>query len=451
MELIQQISNLLEYIFWFIIVFSIIVFVHEYGHYYVAKINNVAIEKFSIGFGPPIISFKGKNDMIWQISAIPLGGYVKFSGEMYPDNQSKKEKENKRLFFNKNALQKASIVVAGPIANFILGILIFIFIFFVYGKNTSYPIIGMIDKNSPASLVDLKVNDKILAINNIPIKSYTEVYDILEGEYLESISVEVLRNNKTLFIKLEPKHKTVKTFIGSKKQINYLGIHPMYEPIVGKVFEDSPAYKAGLVKNDKILEINNIEIFDIRQVIDIIGNNPEKEISIKLLRNKIVIDKIIVPEAFQEGDQIKGKIGIGFKNNKEKISFSKSILESFENFYLVVIKTIKALTEIIFGKRDHCEVGGPILIAKVSNDFAKTDIFSFLSLIALISINLGIINLFPLPLLDGGHLITYICEFISGKKLTYNFFKYIQIFGGGLLISLMIFSIVNDIYCRILN
>jgi len=370
---------------------------------------------------------------------------------MYPNNQSKKEKENKRLFFNKNALQKASIVLAGPVANFILGILIFIFIFFVYGKNTSYPIIGMIDKNSPASLVDLKVNDKILAINNIPIKSYTEVYDILEGEYLESISVEVLRNNKTLFIKLEPKHKTVKTFIGSKKQINYLGIHPMYEPIVGKVFEDSPAYKAGLVKNDKILAINNIEIFDIRQVIDIIGNNPEKEISIKLLRNTIVIDKIIVPEAFQEEDQIKGKIGIGFKNKKEKISLSKSILESFENFYTVVIKTIKALSEIIFGKRDHCEVGGPILIAKVSNDFAKTDIFSFLSLIALISINLGIINLFPLPLLDGGHLITYICEFISGKKLTYNFFKYIQIFGGGLLISLMIFSIVNDIYCRILN
>ena len=114
-------------------------------------------------------------------------------------------------------------------------------------------------------------------------------------------------------------------------------------------------------------------------------------------------------------------------------------------------KTLQAFTEIIFGKRDHCEMGGPILIAKVSNDVANTDMVAFISLIAIISFNLGIINLFPLPLLDGGHFFTYLAEYFSGKEIRYNVFKYIQVFGVLIVFSLMSFSILNDIYCRVLN
>ena len=137
--------------------------------------------------------------------------------------------------------------------------------------------------------------------------------------------------------------------------------------------------------------------------------------------------------------------------NRIKLNLYSSIIVSLHSIYDVSIKTLIAFSEIIFGKRDHCEVGGPILIAKVSNDIANTDMVSFVALIALISINLGLINLFPLPLLDGGHFLTYISEFIIGKKINYKVFKVIQIVGVAIIFSLMSFSILNDIYCRVLN
>ena len=127
------------------------------------------------------------------------------------------------------------------------------------------------------------------------------------------------------------------------------------------------------------------------------------------------------------------------------------IKESFKNFFVIIYKTLIAFSEIVFGKRDHCEVGGPILIAKVSNEIGSQDLHSFFSLLAIISINLGLINLFPLPLLDGGHFFTYMYEFIYKKKVTKVFYKYFQSIGALLVIALMFFSVFNDIYCRVLN
>ena len=153
---------------------------------------------------------------------------------------------------------------------------------------------------------------------------------------------------------------------------------------------------------------------------------------------------------WEKGEK-KGVIGIQFSGERKKIDFFSALKESSYNFFIIIKKTLIAFVEIIFGKRDHCEVGGPILIAKVSNDMANQDLVAFISLIALISINLGLINLFPLPLLDGGHFFTYLYEFANKKQVTKVFYKYFQSIGAFLIISLMFFSIFNDIYCRILN
>ena len=442
--------NYSEYIFWFIFVFTIIVFIHEFGHYIVARINNVDVEKFSIGFGPVLFSKTDKNNTKWQIGIIPLGGYVKFCGEMYSASKSQINSKNKNLFINKKSLQKASIVFAGPAANFLLSFLLFIFIFSFFGKNITPNIIGSIDKSSPAELNNLQVNDRVISINNIKINSFEDIYDFLENKNLglNPLLFKIKRNEDLLEYNLSPEIKSIKTFIGSKKNINYLGINPLINPIVGKVLPESPANYAGLRKNDKILKINNINVYGARQIIDIVKTNENKLLKFLILRNNKEIFLEIIPMDLNNSGY--PKIGITFKKHREKLNLYTAVKEAFNNIFIISVKTLIAFWEILFGKRDHCEVGGPILIAKVSTDIANTDYVSFIALIALISINLGLINLFPLPLLDGGHLLTYISEFVIGKNINYSLFKKIQILGVILIISFMTFSIFNDIYCRIL-
>ena len=179
MDIFVTFLGYFEYIFWFVLVFTIIVFIHEFGHYYIARINNVEIEKFSIGFGPILYSIIDKNNTKWQLGIIPLGGYVKFAGEMYADKNN--NVNNNNYFMNKKALQKASIVFAGPAANFILSFLLFIFIFFFFGQNITPNYVGSIDLNSPAEKSQLKIYDKIIAINNKQINSFEGIYDFIAG------------------------------------------------------------------------------------------------------------------------------------------------------------------------------------------------------------------------------------------------------------------------------
>ena len=451
MHILSTFLNYFEYIFWFICVFTIIVFIHEFGHYIVARINNVDIEKFSIGFGPVLFSKTDKNNTKWQIGLIPLGGYVKFCGEMYSESKNQINETNKNLFMNKKSLQKASIVFAGPAANFLLSFLLFIFIFLFFGRNETPNILGSIDKSSPAELYNLQVNDKVLSINNIKINTFEDIYNFIENKDLglEALLFKIERNDEILEYNLVPEKKSVNTFIGSEKNINYLGIYPLINPIVGKVLPDSPASLAGLKKNDKILKINNINIHGARQIIDLVKTNEDEELNFLILREtREVFIQIIPRDLSNSGNP---KIGITFKKNRERLKLYESVKEALNNIFVISIKTLVAFWEILFGKRDHCEVGGPILIAKVSTDIVNTDYISFIALIALISINLGLINLFPLPLLDGGHLLTYLSESVIGKNINYYLFKKIQIAGVIIIVSFMTFSIFNDIYCRVLN
>ena len=451
MQKIITFLNYYEYIFWFVFVFTIIVFIHEFGHYIVARINNVDVEKFSVGFGPVLFSKTDKNNTKWQIGAIPLGGYVKFCGEMYAEKKNKVNAKNKNLFMNKKSLQKASIVFAGPAANFVLSFLLFIFIFLFFGRNETPNILGLIDKDSPAELINLQVYDRVISINDTKINSFEDIYNFIDNESLglDALLFKIKRNDELLEIPITPEIKSIKTFIGSEKNINYLGINPLIEPIIGKVLPTSPASFAGLKINDKILSINNIKVKGARQVIDIVENSEGEVLRLLILRNNSEVFVEIIPKDINNSGS--PKIGITFKKNREKLNIFEAIKESFNNMLTISVKTLIAFWEILFGKRDHCEVGGPILIAKVSTDIVNTDYISFIALIALISINLGLINLFPVPLLDGGHLLTYLSEFVIGKNINYNFFKIIQVLGVVIIVSFMTFSIFNDIYCRVLN
>ena len=439
------------------VVFTIIVFVHEFGHYYIARLNNVKVEVFSIGFGPEIISFKDKVDTKWKISLFPLGGYVKFLGDMNPASLEKNEKNISndlvhKTFHSKTVGQRSSIVFAGPFANLFFGFLVFVFLFMVQGQVYTPPIIGSIKENSIAYDLGLEKGDKLLKINDIKINKFEEVQRYLEDNTSSEFTLTVDRADKKLLFSMKPEERKIDTFIGSQVNIGYIGILPLRKPIIGSIVRDSPAEKAGLLKGDIITYVHDSEVSDFQEVVNIIKNRALKDTKIIVNRKGEKLSLYVLPDKIIEKNLEEiGRIGISLGQNRRNLSLLESITESFVATIDVIKRTFIGIGGIIIGKRDHCEVGGPILIAQVSNDVAQTSMLSLIGLVALISINLGLINLLPLPLLDGGHLIMYFIEKLKGRPVSGKVLKTIQSFGVALIMSLMVFSILNDFVCRILN
>ena len=362
----------MNYLIPFIILITVVVFIHEYGHYYFAKKFGVGITDFSIGFGKEIFGWNDRNGMRWKVCWIPLGGYVKFFGDRNVFSQSEQKKvinnyplkDREKLFILKPLYQRAIIVAAGPLANFILAILIFFFINVFTGKDLTPAIVNEVQKNSPAFVSGLKKNDIILSIDNHKVESILEVSTFINTSTNDEIEFIVLRNEQK--------------------------ISKFIRPIV-IIGEDS------------------------------LGNKVNKKIvGIKLspLNNKF---------------------------NKTKLGPSKAMYYSLKEVWFVTTTSLKYVGKMLTGTGDSSQLGGPIKIAKITGQVAELGILPFLSIMAYISISLGLINLFPIPMLDGGHLMFYLFEKIFGKPLSQktqeNFFR----IGLFLLISLMFFVTFNDL------
>ena len=360
---------MLQYILSFIVLISVVVFIHEYGHYYFAKKYKVGVTDFSIGFGKELFGFNDKDGTRWKICAIPLGGYVKFFGDSnsasQPVSLSKIDnKDHSKLLTTKPLYQRAIIVSAGPIANFILAIFIFSIIFMTVGKDVTVPVITEVQQNSPATKAGLKSNDQITFIDDKKIESINDVALFITTSKNEKIKVEVLRNQKPLSFLIEPQKKIIK---------------------------------------------------------DNFGNNVER----KLIGIKIA--------------PLKGKM------EREKMGPSKALILSIKETYNTISMTLSYIGKMITGKESADQLGGPIKIAQISGKVAEHGLVPFLSIMAYISISLGLINLFPIPLLDGGHLFFYLIEFIRGKPLSENVQIYFYKFGMAVLFTLMFFATFNDL------
>jgi len=362
----------MNFIIPFIILITTVVFIHEYGHYYFARKYRVGVTDFSIGFGKEIFGFDDKNGTRWKFCLIPLGGYVKFYGDRNVFSQSEQEeilkKYNKsqrdKLFVTKPLYQRALIVAGGPLANFLLAIVIFSSIYMFVGKDFTPANIEEVVAESPAEKAGLKANDRIIEINNNKIESILEVSMFINASTEDKLNIKVLRNQK---------------------------------------------------------EISFVAVPDVIDSEDALGNSVKK---------KIIGIKIAPPAD-------------GF--NKEKLGPVKAIYYSVKEIWFVTETTIKFIGSLFQGKGDTSQLGGPIKIAKISGQVMEFGILAFLSTVAYISVSLGLINLFPIPLLDGGHLMFYLFEKILGRPLkqaTQEGFFRIGLF---LLLSLMIFTTFNDL------
>jgi len=362
----------MNYLIPFLILITVVVFIHEYGHYYFAKKYGVGITDFSIGFGKEIFGWNDKSGTRWKICWIPLGGYVKFFGDRNVFSQSEQqniikkynEEDREKLFILKPLYQRSIIVAAGPLANFVLAILIFVTINLFVGKDMTPAIIEEVQKDSPAFVAGLKKNDKILFIDNNKVESILEVSTFINTSMSEVIKFIVDRNNQEISILIKP------------------------DLIDGK---------------------------------DSLGNSVKKRmIGIKLLLHN---------NEFQ----------------KQPLGPSKAIYYSVKEVWFVTVTSLKYLGKMITGSADSSQLGGPIRIAKITGQVAEYGIVPFLSIMAYISISLGLINLFPIPMLDGGHLMFYLFEKILGRPLSQKTQEGFFRIGLFLLISLMFFVTFNDL------
>jgi regulator of sigma E protease len=353
--------NLLSFIF----IISIIVFIHEFGHYYIAKLCGVKIETFSIGFGKEIFGFNDKNDTRWKFCLIPFGGYVKMFGDKNPAsmpddkiNELKDEEKSTSLYFQ-NVYKKSAIVLAGPLANFILAIFLLMIIFKINGINTTLPIISEISKNSPAEKYGLALNDKILKIDNKNITSFQEIKRFVAINGHKELAFHIERSGKNKIINIIPEITEQKDIFNNKVKLPFIGI-----------------------KSDKIL----------KKDLDLLS------------------------------------------------SFNMSVKKTYE----LSANILKTLYYLITGQRNIKELGGPLKIAQYSGKSIDMGFMMTIYFIALISINLGVINLLPIPALDGGHLFFYIIEIIRGKSVPEKIQIYSFKFGISLVMMLMAFTIFND-------
>ena len=440
----------LVYIFSFLLLISVIVFIHELGHFSFARLFGVRVLDFSIGFGKSIKSWETKSKTVFNLRLLPFGGYVKMNGEEIIEKSQSSDSYSSKKYY-----QKLLITLGGPIFNFILAIAIF-FIINLLGIYKIMPIVGGVLPNSIVFEEGIEKGDLISKIDNIEIYSFSDAQLALSKRLGETgdIEIKILRNEDSFEFYLP-----INNWLSSEEPSNLLyelGIFPPLEPIIGSVMKASPAEMGGIKPGDKILEIDYKPITfwgDIRQEINKSRGN---EIPVKILReNKINI--LTITPNLSESD-FNWQIGVSSSfelSSKARVlvrySLVDSIKNSFTQTYIVIENSVLFLGKIIFGQVSVKNLGGPVMIGQYAGESViYGGFYSFFYLIALISISLGIVNLFPLPVLDGGQALILTIERIIGRDLPVKMLDFFYRFGTVFLISLFVFVFFNDIF-RILQ
>ena len=440
----------LVYIFSFLLLISIIVFVHELGHFSFARFFGVRVLDFSIGFGKSIKSWETKSKTVFNLRLLPFGGYVKMNGE-----EISVKSQSSDSYTSKKYYQKLLITLGGPIFNFILAIAIF-FIINLFGTYKVMPIVGDVLIDSIAKEKGIEKGDLITKIDNTEVSSFSEAQLALSKRLGESgyLQIQILRNENFYEFNLP-----INNWLSSKEPSNLLyelGIFPPLEPVVGLVSKGSPAAVAGIKSGDKILEIGDKSIFywgDIRQEIN---KSSGDEISIKILTENKINTLLIKPNLSE--NTFNWQIGISSSyelSDKarvlEKFSIKDSLKNSFLQTYKVIENSIFFIGKIILGQVSAKNLGGPVMIGQYAGESViYGGLYSFFYLIALISISLGIVNLFPLPVLDGGQALILTIEKIIGRDLPDKMLDFFYRLGTIFLIFLFVFVFLNDIF-RILG
>lgn len=404
-----------------ILVFSIVVLVHEYGHYRAARSVGIKVEEFAIGMGPTIYK-REKNGTIFSIRALPIGGFVNMVGE-------EENVDSDDSYMNKTVWQRFKVIFAGPFMNFILAIVIYIIMSAFYGVPGTT--VDLIDTNSELYKSGVRTGDKIISVND------SKVYirdDLVTGMTIEEkpYTVKVLRDGKTHNLEVNQYYRYI------------IGIYPYDEKqsnstIIRISDNKLPAYKAGIREGDKILKINGIDVVNYKEITENILASKGENIDIVVERGSERLPFSIVPQK---------ELQIGFDTKIEK-SIITGIVSSFYKTIYYVKLMFNFIGMLVTGRVGAESVGGPVMVISMIGDSAKListqGLYPLLNLLAFLSVNLGFMNLLPIPALDGSKLAFLVIEKLRGKKIPIEKEGYVHFIGFVLLISLMIFITYKDI------
>ena len=427
--------------------------IHEFGHFIVARMCKVHVQRFSVGMGPVIYKKYDKHGTEFALSAIPLGGYVSMITnkliEIEPEISNQlNEEQLKNTFDSKPKWQRASIMFAGPLANFLLSIFIFTAIFINTVDPQTIPVIKSVDQNISYSTNETFLeNDKIILINNTGVKDAKDInlellsyagfsgklnFSVLRPEADDPVTVGV---NVTDFLPTSDSQSNPSEHLGIN--INYL-----VQPIIGKIITGGSADKAGLKSNDKILKIGNTNIYFADDIREKVSRNPNADLEFKVLRNdEIIYVPVKIDSEINQNIRV-GVLGIAFGTSR---SFSQSLSKGTYETYNLSIKTLQFIGKMITGNMGTENLSGPIGIAQMAGNTAQAGFLPFMYLMALLSISLAVINLLPIPVLDGGQLSLLALEAVRGKPLPEKVENIIYTGGAALVVMLMIFAIFNDV------
>ena len=445
----------------FIISVGLLITFHEFGHFSVARFFDIKVLRFSIGFGRPIYTRHfGRDRTEFTICLLPLGGYVK----MLDDREGTVVQQEKAREFNGKPLwQRFLIVLAGPFFNFIFAIIAYSLIYTI-GINALKPIIGHVETTSIASSSGFAEGQEILSINGVSTPTWPTVIDSLVNHVVSGDVVDIqVKNNsgekQVLSLNLSSISIDEMADGNLLKKLGLNIVKLKLPPIIGEIEKNGPAQASGLLKNDRIIAVNSNLVDSWQEWVEIIQENPNKSLNVELLREEALINIELRPKNYELNGKNIGRIGARPAVNDdlyssyfalEQYSLHLAILRAFDKTWEMSVLTLKVLAKMITGDASVKNLSGPISIAKYAGQSASIGTTALLTFLAIVSISLGVLNLLPIPLLDGGHLVYYIIEFFTGKPVSDSIQMTGQQIGIVLLFGLMGLALYND-FVRLLG
>ncbi len=450
-------SNIWVYGGTFVLVLSILVFVHEWGHYIVARLCGVKVETFSIGFGKELFGYNDSHGTRWKFSLVPLGGYVKMFGDTDPASTGHKEtvgegllarpmteEDRKVAFFAKPVWQRALVVFAGPAVNFIFAIFLLAGLFTFYGQPVTPPTAAAIIQGSAADKAGFEPHDRVIAIDGHDVNRFEDIRQRVMIALDTPMNFTVVRDGQNVDVTATPVRETFADRFGFEHERGVLGLIGAVngfgmENIIsvnGKPVESQEQAQEILAKNfDKDVEVGFKAVKEGDRA-DVLVLHPYKNLNEKFGQEEDGKPLLIISE----------KIGEDVVRHSPGSALVHAVIEAKD----VAIGTLTALGQIITGTRSATELGGLIRIGAMAGDMAQAGIIAVITFTALLSINLGLVNLFPIPVLDGGHLVFYAIEAVKGSPINEKGQEYAFRVGFTLLIGLMVFANLSDILQLIL-